>query len=218
METTDEESSSTGHPETTVDSRKVSPSVRVTLQTPVNSACTAVISACIASDLGLFDGVMLVHTPVPPPSPPTPPPSPPPQPLSPQHAPADAENTSALANISTGCFVLGVSDDVEPDTSRLSPGQFESTRLSQARNDAADVDVGNAEITAAQAEFTVGHLFLTNITPSNRPRSLAIQAEITAVQAEFTAAQAEVTGRVHQNRPRSLRPRSRKAEITSIVG
>ncbi|KAI0207810.1 hypothetical protein LSAT2_007553 [Lamellibrachia satsuma] len=48
-----------------------------------------------------------------------------------------------------------------------------------------------AEITAAQAEFTVGHLFLTNITPSNRPRSLAIQAEITAVQAEFTAAQAE---------------------------
>ena len=71
-----------------------------------------------------------------------------------------------------------------------------------------------AEITAAQAEFTVGHLFLTNITPSNRPRSLAIQAEITAVQAEFTAAQAEVTGRVHQNRPKSPRPRSRKAEIT----
>ena len=34
METTDEESSSTGHTETTVDSRKVSPSVRVTLQTP----------------------------------------------------------------------------------------------------------------------------------------------------------------------------------------
>ena len=33
METTDEESSSTGHTETTVDS-KVSPSVRVTLQTP----------------------------------------------------------------------------------------------------------------------------------------------------------------------------------------
>ena len=32
METTDEESSSTGHTETTVDSRKVSPSVRVTLQ------------------------------------------------------------------------------------------------------------------------------------------------------------------------------------------
>ncbi|KAI0237957.1 Riboflavin kinase [Lamellibrachia satsuma] len=36
METTDEESSSTGHTETTVDSRKVSPSVRVTLQTPAN--------------------------------------------------------------------------------------------------------------------------------------------------------------------------------------
>ena len=35
METTDEESSSTGHTETTVDSRKMSPSVRVTLQTPV---------------------------------------------------------------------------------------------------------------------------------------------------------------------------------------
>ena len=34
METTDEESSSTGHTETTVDSRKMSPSVRVTLQTP----------------------------------------------------------------------------------------------------------------------------------------------------------------------------------------
>ena len=39
METTDEESTSTrltstGHTETTVDSRKVSPSVRVTLQTP----------------------------------------------------------------------------------------------------------------------------------------------------------------------------------------
>ena len=35
METTDEESSSTGRTETTVDSRKMSPSVRVTLQTPV---------------------------------------------------------------------------------------------------------------------------------------------------------------------------------------
>ena len=35
METTDEESSSTGHTETTVDSREMSPSVRVTLQTPV---------------------------------------------------------------------------------------------------------------------------------------------------------------------------------------
>ena len=34
METTDEESSSTGHTKTTVDSLKVSPSVRVTLQTP----------------------------------------------------------------------------------------------------------------------------------------------------------------------------------------
>ena len=34
METTDEESSSTGHTETTVDSREMSPSVRVTLQTP----------------------------------------------------------------------------------------------------------------------------------------------------------------------------------------
>ena len=55
---------------------------------------------------------------------------------------------------------------------------------------------------------------MANITASNRPRSLAIQAEITAVQAEFTAVQAEVTGRVHQNRPRSLRPRFRKAEIT----
>ncbi|KAI0232988.1 hypothetical protein LSAT2_016769 [Lamellibrachia satsuma] len=86
-----------------------------------------------------------VHTPVPPPSPPTL--SPPP----PQHAPADTENTSALANISTGCFVLGVSDDVEPDTSRLSPGQFESTRLSQARNDAADVDVGNVSMDTASS-------------------------------------------------------------------
>ena len=52
-----------------------------------------------------------MHTPVPPPSPPQPP--------SQKHAPADTENTSALANISTGCFVLGVSDDVEPDTSRV---------------------------------------------------------------------------------------------------
>ena len=34
METTDEESSSTGHTETPADGRKVSPSVRFTLQTP----------------------------------------------------------------------------------------------------------------------------------------------------------------------------------------
>ncbi|KAI0211543.1 hypothetical protein LSAT2_003646 [Lamellibrachia satsuma] len=59
-----------------------------------------------------------------------------------------------------------------------------------------------AEITAAQAEFSAGHLFLANITTSNRLRSLAIQAE-------FTAAQAEVNGQVQRNRPRS-----RKAEIT----
>ena len=44
METTDEESTSTGHTETTVDSRKVSPSVRVTLQTPESRSASPLLT------------------------------------------------------------------------------------------------------------------------------------------------------------------------------
>ena len=50
METTDEESTSTDHTETTVDSRKASPSVRVTLQTPEAESRSA--SPLLTLDLG----------------------------------------------------------------------------------------------------------------------------------------------------------------------
>ncbi|KAI0234846.1 hypothetical protein LSAT2_014794 [Lamellibrachia satsuma] len=82
----------------------------------------------------------------------------------------------------------------------------------QHEGQAADAILPDDE--SAVRRSCTGRIFLAIITPSNRPRSLAIQAEITAVQAEFTAVQAEVTGQVHQNRPRPPTLRSRKAEIT----
>ena len=66
------------------------------------------------------------------------------------------------------------------------------------------------------------HLFLANITPSNRPRSLTrqdvcfcrkLQAEITAAQAEFTVGHLFLANITPSNRPRSL---AIQAEITAV--